>query len=168
MRVYFSVLDIHTHCIIVIQPSFATYAFFQNTCKKHLIVCILSTLKPYSIILENKKWVLFSTLNQNGLLCRIWAANNYKNYCKCRVNVRKVVSFLLKHPLLKSYWFYKRHFLWRQFGFKYVPNQNGLHNEYKSFLKKNSCTCIFTNFESSNAFFFDMDKKKKSRENAGA
>ena len=33
--------------------------FFQNTCKKHLIVCILSTLKPYSIILENKKWVLF-------------------------------------------------------------------------------------------------------------
>ena len=102
----------------------------------------------------------FLQWNQNEQLCWIWAANNYKKYFKCRVNVRKVVSFLLKHPLLKSYWFYKRHFLWRQFGFKYVPNQNGLDNEYKSFLKKIFCTCIFTNFESFKTFFFDMDKKK--------
>ena len=54
---YFSVLDIPI-VLLLYSLLLPHTLFIQNTCKKHLIVCILSALKPYSFLPENNKWII--------------------------------------------------------------------------------------------------------------
>ena len=151
--------------------------FFKTPAKNILLsaYCLhWSHIQLFLKIRSEYSSVLFSTLNQNGLLCWIWAANNYKNYCNCRVNVRKVVSFLaFKASAIKIILVLQTTFfmtpIWLQICAKpkwatqriqIISEEKFLHAPV--FLLILNLPILFS------LIFFDMDKKKKSRENAGA